>query len=156
MIAVAPSPVQEFMVQCTLQPCMLNQPECFTPDAMLGPLAALTGWRLAYGNRSPAGCVERRRREPVIRMAIGASPRHVAVSVLKRSLPMTLCGVAAGIPLAMASTSLYRTLLFGVAQHDRLVVAAAATAIAFLATAAACGPAWRAARTEPWAVLRGD
>jgi ABC-type lipoprotein release transport system permease subunit len=61
-------------------------------------------------------------------------------------------GVVAALGLGRAA----RSLLFGLQGHDTLVVAAAAGVLAAVALGAGWLPAWRAARVNPTAALRGD
>ena len=100
--------------------------------------------------------VTRRRRELAIRIAVGASPRQVVASVLKRSLQIALGGLALGLPLALMSTAMYRTFLFGVTSTDPSVVSAAAVAVVLLAVAAGYIPARRALRIDPVVALREE
>jgi ABC-type antimicrobial peptide transport system permease subunit len=100
--------------------------------------------------------VTRRRRELAIRIAVGASPRHVVSTVLKRSLHITLGGLALGIPLALISTAMCRTFLFGVTSNDPWVVSVAAVAVALLAVTSGYIPARRAGRIDPLVAMRDE
>ena len=118
---------------------------------MLGTLLAVVG---VYAVVNFA--VTRRKRELAIRVAVGASRRHVMWSVLRRTLLMALAGLALGIPLALISTTIYRTFLFGVAGLDRTVIAAAAAIVVLLAAGAGYIPARGAGRLDPSLALRDE
>jgi len=118
---------------------------------LLGTLLAAVGVHavVSYG-------VARRKRELAIRLAVGASPRQLVWSVLRRSLLIALSGLALGTPLVFISTTTYRTFLFGVAGMEPSVVAAAAVALVLLVVAAGCIPARRAGRLDPLVALRDE
>jgi predicted permease len=119
--------------------------------SVLGTLLAVVG---VYGVLNYA--VTRRRRELAIRIAVGASPRQIVSSVLRRSLQIALGGLALGIPLALMSTAMYRTFLFGVTSTEPSVVCAAAVAAVLLSVAAGYIPARRALRIDPLVALREE
>src|SRR5579885_1023925 len=98
--------------------------------------------------------VEQGRREIGVRMALGATPRDVLRHVLGQALRWTLAGMALGIPAALATARLLRSLLFRVAPFDPGALIAAAVLLAAVAILAAAAPAWRAARLDPAAALR--
>jgi ABC-type antimicrobial peptide transport system permease subunit len=97
-----------------------------------------------------------RRREVGLRIALGASPRGVALMLTKQGLAITVIGIGAGLALfALAARSL-RTLLYGVAPTDPVTLAAAALLIVSIAAAASWIPARRSARLDPADVLRAE
>ena len=98
--------------------------------------------------------VAARRRELGIRIALGARPRTLASGVLLRAASLVVVGLAAGLPLALASSSAVATLLFEVSPRDPLVATAAAATLAALGLAAAWIPARRAANVDPILALR--
>jgi ABC-type antimicrobial peptide transport system permease subunit len=74
--------------------------------------------------------------------------------VLARGLALTTTGTAAGIVLAMLTTRMLGSLLFGVGTFDAVTFGAAAM-IVIGAGAGACGiPASRAARVDPLSAIR--
>ena len=73
--------------------------------------------------------VVQRRREIALRMALGASPRRVARSIMMESLVLAARGGTVGIVGAAASSRFARTLLFGVAPQDPVTLV---TAVAVL------------------------
>ncbi len=119
--------------------------------SLLGTLLAIVG---VYGVVNYA--VTRRRRELAIRMALGASSRQVISSVLRHSLQIALGGLALGIPLALLSTAVYRTFLFGSTGAGPFAISTAAVAVVLIALAAGYMPARRAVRIDPLAALRDE
>jgi ABC-type antimicrobial peptide transport system permease subunit len=100
--------------------------------------------------------VARRTSEIGLRMALGATPRHVAFPVLREALLLSLAGVAVGLPAAFAVGRLIRSQLYGVAAHDPLALAVAVVALVTVALTAAWLPARRAAEIDPMAALRHE
>jgi ABC-type antimicrobial peptide transport system permease subunit len=67
---------------------------------------------------------------------------------------MAVIGLAAGLVAAFWSSSLLKSMLFGVAASDLQAYAAAVLFILAIVTAAASVPAFRAVRTDPATALR--
>jgi predicted permease len=97
-----------------------------------------------------------RSREFGIRLALGASQSAIARLVARYVLVVTAAGTAAGLVLAFYGTRLIQALLFGVTALDPLIYAIAVGLLAIVVVAASAVPVWRAIRTEPVVVLRGD
>jgi ABC-type antimicrobial peptide transport system permease subunit len=76
--------------------------------------------------------------------------------VLRDALMLTLCGIAIGVPLALASTRLFRTLLFAVAPTDAATLVAIAASIIGVTMIAGYLPARRAASVDPVVALRAE
>ena len=91
-----------------------------------------------------------------IRMALGATGRHVQSGVLGDTLRITLIGAAIGIAGAVALSSLLSSLLFGISSTDPWTYAGAITALLLVALAAGFIPAFRASRLSPMIALRAD
>jgi ABC-type antimicrobial peptide transport system permease subunit len=87
---------------------------------------------------------------------MGASPAQVRRLVLKESTLLALLGLSAGIPIALALTHLFSSLLFGIAPEDPLTFAAVALVLILVTLAAAYQPARHAARTDPMRALRSE
>jgi predicted permease len=98
--------------------------------------------------------VARRRSEIGIRMALGARPQDVAWPVVRGALFMTGIGVALGGAGALALVRLIKSMLYGVAPHDPVTLAASALLLLAVAVLAAWLPARRAARIDPMVALR--
>lgn len=98
--------------------------------------------------------VARRRSEIGIRMALGARPRDVAWPVVRGALFMTGVGAVLGGAGALALVRLIKSMLYGVAPHDPLTLAASTLLLLAVAAMAAWLPARRAARIDPMVALR--
>ena len=98
--------------------------------------------------------VVQRRREIALRMALGASPRRVARSIVMESLVLAVAGGAIGIVGAAASGRFARTLLFGVAPQDPLTIATAVAVLLVVVVSASWLPARRAALIDPVRAMR--
>jgi predicted permease len=93
--------------------------------------------------------VTQRRAEIGVRMAMGASPRSVAVLVTREGMAPVLCGMVIGLVLAVWVRGLLKVLLFGIAGLDVMAYGGAAALLALVAAAACAAPAWHAASIDP-------
>ena len=98
--------------------------------------------------------VAQRRREIAVRMALGASPRRVARSIVMESLVLAVAGGTIGIVGAAASSRFARTLLFGVAPQDPVTLVTAVAVLLVVVVAASWLPARRAALIDPARAMR--
>jgi putative ABC transport system permease protein len=98
--------------------------------------------------------VVQRRREIAVRMALGASPRRVARSIVMESLVLAAAGGTIGIAGALAGSRFARTLLFGVAPQDPVTLVAAVAVLLVVVVAASWLPARRAALIDPARAMR--
>jgi ABC-type antimicrobial peptide transport system permease subunit len=98
--------------------------------------------------------VKRRTSEIGVRVALGASRRHLLRVVIGDAIGMVTLGIVLGVPLAMACGRLVERLLFGVRPSDPLTMASAIAGLAIVAGAAAYFPARRAIRIDPTQALR--
>jgi len=87
-------------------------------------------------------------------MALGASPRHVARSIVMESLVLASAGGAIGIVGAAAGSRFARTLLFGVAPQDPVTLVTAVAVLLVVVVAASWVPARRAALIDPARAIR--
>ena len=100
--------------------------------------------------------VSQRTREFGLRLALGASGRSIrALAAREAALPVAL-GLAAGLPLALASGYAVRHLLVSTLPTDPLVLTATIGLLGTVAAAAAWRPAVRASRVDPSVALRTD
>ena len=101
-----------------------------------------------------ANAVAQRTNEIGIRMALGASPSRVLRSILLRGMKLASMGIVLGAAGALATTRLFRSMLYQVSPADPWTFAG--VSLAFLAIAAlACWiPARRAMRVDPMTALR--
>jgi putative ABC transport system permease protein len=91
-----------------------------------------------------------------VRMALGASPRHVIAQVLGRAMQMTALGVAIGLAVAWSAARVMNTMLFGLQATDATTYAGVLLVVTPVIIVAAAIPAMRAARADPVAALRRD
>ena len=100
--------------------------------------------------------VSRRKKEIGVRVALGASRTAVTGMVINAGLRLTLIGLAVGVPAAIASARVLRTMMYGVSEHDPATLAACVAL--FIVTGATAGlvPALRAANVDPAVALRAE
>ncbi|HET7618771.1 MAG TPA: ABC transporter permease [Vicinamibacterales bacterium] len=98
--------------------------------------------------------VAQRRQEIGIRIALGASARHVVRHTVGQAIRLAGTGVAIGFVLSVLVGRLMEAGLLGVASSDARVFLAFAGVLMLSALGAAYVPARRAAATDPIAALR--
>jgi predicted permease len=103
-----------------------------------------------------AQAVGQRRQEFGVRQALGATPRDILRLVFSSGAGMTVAGLLAGVVLALGSTRLLESLLYGVTAFDPATFAAVAAVLLGAAVAAIYFPARRATRVSPAIALRGE
>jgi predicted permease len=95
-----------------------------------------------------------RTREIGVRIALGAKRSDIAQLVLMESLLVVCLGGAIGVPLALFSDRVLRSLLFGLSSADPVSLIAVVPALAIAAGLATLLPARRAAKVDPMVALR--
>ena len=100
--------------------------------------------------------VAERTREFGIRMALGAGPGRISLSVVGQAVTLALVGLAVGSVGSLALARLMRSLLYGVGLLDPLTLIAPALLILVAAMAASFVPARRAASVDPMIALRQE
>ena len=100
--------------------------------------------------------VQRRHAEYGIRLALGAEPRRVLATVLRRGLVPVVVGIVAGTLTALLATRLLAGFLFQVPAWDPVSMGTAAAVLLASGVVAALVPALRAAVTDPAAALRSE
>ncbi|MGE5101773.1 MAG: ADOP family duplicated permease [Deltaproteobacteria bacterium] len=97
-----------------------------------------------------------RTRELGIRIALGASPREVALGLMRYGITLALFGSAFGLVIFALVARYLRTLLFGVATTDPLTLGGSAIVLLVIAATASWVPARRASRVDPAETLRAQ
>lgn len=100
--------------------------------------------------------VSSRTREFGIRMALGAPPRTILISVLRDGAWMAVVGVGAGIALGFGAVRILDKYIAQIDQPGLLVFAGAAGVILASAVIASAVPAYRAARVNAVEALRAE
>jgi predicted permease len=119
-----------------------------------GLLALLVSCLGLYGLLSYA--VTQRTKEIGVRMALGAARRDVLWLVLRDALRLVLCGIALGLPAALAASRLLTSQLFGISPADPLTMGLATLSLLVVAAIAGYLPARRATRADPLVALRNE
>jgi predicted permease len=100
--------------------------------------------------------VARRTREIGISMALGATRRRVARTVVGRGLGLAAAGVALGLAGSFALARLVSGFVFGVAPRDPVTFLVAPLVLLAVAAFAAFVPARRAMAVDPMGAIRAD
>jgi putative ABC transport system permease protein len=119
-----------------------------------GALAVVLALVGCYGVLSFS--VAQRTREIGVRIALGASHSDIVRSVVLRAALLVTVGLVAGATLALATTRVLESSLYGVEPTDPATFALAAAGLALVALIAAYLPARRAAAVQPTEALRFD
>jgi len=105
-----------------------------------------------YG--SMAYNVAARTREIGLRMALGAPRGNLIWMVMREAWIVLVIGLAAGIPLGVAASHMFRAMLYGVSKSDPLSIASAILALVAICATAGIVPVRRATRVDPITALR--
>ncbi len=100
--------------------------------------------------------IARRTPEIGVRIALGAAPSGVLVSVVRDGLRLVMYGTLVGLPLIAIGGRLASGLVFGVSPYDPLTLAAAVLVLVIVGVTASAGPARRASRVDPMVALRQE
>ncbi|MGE5325072.1 MAG: ABC transporter permease [Actinomycetota bacterium] len=98
--------------------------------------------------------VSRRTREIGVRMALGAQRNQVLGMVLHEALKLVLIGIAVGVPVALLSSRIFSSMLFGLSPADPLSMLTVIAVLGGIATLAGLVPARRATKVDPMVALR--
>ena len=104
---------------------------------------------VAYG-------VAQRTREMGVRIALGATERHIISLVIREGIVFVLVGATIGLLGALASTRLLTTMLFETKATDTGTYAGVLILLVVVAFAASYLPARRAAKTDPMLSIRAE
>jgi predicted permease len=122
--------------------------------ACFGGLALLMACVGLYGTMAYA--VARRTGEIGIRMALGATRRHVVGMVLGEVGLLCVFGLLIGLGAAYQSTSILKSFLFGVQPNDPMAIGVSVAILIACALLAGYLPAFRASRIDPMVALRNE
>jgi putative ABC transport system permease protein len=100
--------------------------------------------------------VGQRSNEIGLRMAMGATPGQVLRLILKQGITLATMGMAFGFLGSLAGTRLMTSLLFEVTPSDPVTYAGVAVLLGLILLLASYLPARRAAKLDPFIVLRQD
>jgi putative ABC transport system permease protein len=100
--------------------------------------------------------VARRTNEIGIRIAVGAEPLQVSLTVFRQGIRPVIGGLLAGVAGALASGRLIRSFLFGTEARDPAAILAVIVILLAVAALACWGPARRASRVDPAVALRNE
>lgn len=148
-------PVSDVKTQAAQVDQAINQEIIFarlcTGFALLGLAIACVG---LYGTMSYN--VARRTNEIGIRMALGAQRGGVIWMVLRQVFVMAAAGLAIGLPVALATSKVVESFLFGMKPDDPLAIGGAVALLVTAAVIAGYAPARRASNIDPMVALRHE
>ena len=119
-----------------------------------GALALLLAAIGLYG--AIAYSAAQRTREFGIRIALGAQTPDVLRQVLREGVLLGVLGLAIGLVIAVATTRVLRSQLFGVTPTDPLSFMIVSVLLLTVAIMASYFPARRATRVDPIVALRSE
>jgi putative ABC transport system permease protein len=136
------------MVGCAIAPWRFSA----STLAFLSALALLLAIVGVYGIVSQS--VADRVREIAVRIALGALPRDIVTLVLREGVLMMTAGIVLGSIIAIATSGVLSSLLFGVQPADPVTLLGMAALFMFVAVLAMLLPVRRALRIDPLVSLR--
>jgi ABC-type antimicrobial peptide transport system permease subunit len=100
--------------------------------------------------------VARRTSEIGVRMAFGARPGQVVMTMVRDAAWPIALGTIAGVGGAMLASQLIQSFLFATERNDPATLATVAAGLAIVGCLSALVPALRAAKVDPVASLRAE
>jgi predicted permease len=100
--------------------------------------------------------VARRAIEFGIRLALGARSPVLLWMILRESVLLLALGLALGVPVALSSTRILKSLLYELSPLDPTAISIAIAAVTLMTFAAAWLPARRATKIDPMQALRAE
>jgi len=121
----------------------------FQAFALVALVLAATG---IYGVLS--GSVTERTREIGVRLALGASRRHILALIVREGMTLTGLGMVIGLIGAVAASQAIVTLLFGISRLDPITYLGVIALLVGVSVIACWVPARRATKVDPLVALR--
>jgi putative ABC transport system permease protein len=100
--------------------------------------------------------VDRRMGEFGVRLAFGATPRHLMRLVIRRGVALAAIGVALGLGTALALSRSLGSVLYGISANDPGVMLAVSIAMLLTAALGCIVPAYRASKADVVRLLRSE
>jgi putative ABC transport system permease protein len=141
--------MDQIMYQAVARPRFLA-----TLLAVFAALALILAAIGIYGLMAYA--VAQRTHELGIRMALGAQPASVLRMIMRQGLALAAVGLAVGLLLALAATTVLKGALYGAGAADPIAWAGAAILLLAVAAVANLIPARRAMLVDPVRVMRTE
>jgi predicted permease len=98
--------------------------------------------------------VARRRKEIGLRLALGAEPSGILLSVMKEVMLLLAIGLAVGVPAAIGLGRYVSSQLYGIQPNDPWIAVTTMIVLTIISAAAGLIPATRASRIDPILALR--
>ena len=98
----------------------------------------------------------RRRNEFGIRLALGATRRHIQMLIVGQTVRILLAGIVPGAILSILAVRAARHFLYGSVSENSLAIIAASVVLVFAGSVATIIPARRAAFADPLETLRSE
>ncbi len=123
-------------------------------SSFFGIIAVFLGCIGIYGLLSYS--VARRTSEFGVRLALGARSHMLLWMVLRECILLLVLGLALGVPVALSSTRVLKSLLYELSPLDPTAISIAIAAVSVMTIAAAWLPARRATKIDPMQALRTE
>jgi predicted permease len=123
-------------------------------SSFFGIIAVFLGCIGIYGLLSYS--VARRTSEFGVRLALGARSQMLLWMILRECLLLLAIGLAVGVPIALSSTRIVKSLLYELSPVDPTAISIAIAIVSAMTIAAAWVPARRASKIDPMQALRAE
>jgi putative ABC transport system permease protein len=146
--------IQYQAVRTQVEQSLLRERLMATLSGFFGGLAVLIATIGLYGVMSYM--VARRRKEIVVRMALGADRGTVVRMIVREAAKLLVAGLIIGAVLSVFAARTAETFLYGLKPGDPLTIALAMAVLATVTLLASWVPARRASRLAPTIALREE